>query len=75
MCDIYLGAYEGGKPDATFSFKDEDFVKVALGKMNPQMAFMRFILSSRKLPPFFVGFSSLFILFCFGVFTQRCNED
>lgn len=38
----YLGPYEGGKPDATFSFKDEDFVKVALGKMNPQIAFMRF---------------------------------
>lgn len=47
MCDylgrayLCLGPYEGGKPDATFSFKDEDFVKVALGKMNPQIAFMR----------------------------------
>lgn len=30
-----------GKPDATFSFKDEDFLKVATGKMNPQIAFMR----------------------------------
>ncbi|KAB1220244.1 Peroxisomal multifunctional enzyme type 2 [Morella rubra] len=39
--EITKGAYEGGKPDATFSFKDEDFVKVALGKMNPQIAFMR----------------------------------
>ncbi|KAE8690371.1 Alpha-amylase-like [Hibiscus syriacus] len=35
------GKYEGGKPDATFSFKDNDFVKVATGKMNTQMAFMR----------------------------------
>ena len=36
-----LGPYEGGKPDATFSFKDEDFVKISTGKMNPQIAFMR----------------------------------
>ncbi|KAH7843281.1 hypothetical protein Vadar_014713 [Vaccinium darrowii] len=35
------GPYEGGKPDATFSFTDEDFFKVATGKMNPQIAFMR----------------------------------
>lgn len=41
MCGC-IGPYEGGKPDATFSFKDDDFVKVALGKMNPQMAFMRY---------------------------------
>ncbi|PIA56457.1 hypothetical protein AQUCO_00700651v1 [Aquilegia coerulea] len=38
--EVIKGACEG-KPDATFSFKDEDFVKVATGKMNPQMAFMR----------------------------------
>lgn len=37
----FSGPYEGGKPDATFSFKDEDFIKVATGKMNPQIAFMR----------------------------------
>nr|VDD34669.1 unnamed protein product [Brassica oleracea] len=30
-----------GKVDATFSFKDDDFVKVATGKMNPQIAFTR----------------------------------
>ena len=29
------------KPDATFSFVDGDFVSVAGGKMNPQMAFIR----------------------------------
>ncbi|KAJ1436766.1 SCP2 sterol-binding domain [Sesbania bispinosa] len=39
--EVTKGPYEGGKPDASFSFKDEDFVKVALGKMNPQIAFMR----------------------------------
>ncbi|KAL5714164.1 sterol carrier protein 2 [Ranunculus cassubicifolius] len=38
--EVSQGPYEG-KPDATFSFKDDDFVKVATGKMNPQMAFMR----------------------------------
>ncbi|XP_061364168.1 sterol carrier protein 2 [Gastrolobium bilobum] len=39
--EVTKGPYEGGKPDASFSFKDEDFVKIALGKMNPQIAFMR----------------------------------
>ncbi|XP_058722233.1 sterol carrier protein 2 [Vicia villosa] len=39
--EVTKGAYEGGKPDATFCFKDEDFVKLAMGKLNPQMAFMR----------------------------------
>lgn len=38
------GTSEGVKPDATFSFKDDDFVKIATGKMNPQIAFMRGIL-------------------------------
>ncbi|MCL7036090.1 hypothetical protein MKW94_024595 [Papaver nudicaule] len=38
--EVTKGPYEG-KPDATFSFKDEDFLKVATGKMNPQLAFMR----------------------------------
>lgn len=52
---MYLGPYEGGKPDASFSFKDEDFVKVALGKMNPQIAFMRFdLLMDFFLPKFFL---------------------
>ncbi|KAI7731086.1 hypothetical protein M8C21_001265 [Ambrosia artemisiifolia] len=39
--EVTKGTYEGGRPDATFSFTDEDFYKVATGKMNPQMAFMR----------------------------------
>uniref|UniRef100_A0A1D1YP44 Peroxisomal multifunctional enzyme A n=1 Tax=Anthurium amnicola TaxID=1678845 RepID=A0A1D1YP44_9ARAE len=38
--EVTKGPYEG-KPDATFSFKDEDFIAVATGKMNPQMAFVR----------------------------------
>ncbi|OVA15813.1 SCP2 sterol-binding domain [Macleaya cordata] len=38
--EVTKGPYEG-KPDATFSFKDDDFIKVATGKMNPQIAFMR----------------------------------
>lgn len=58
---VYVGAYEGGKPDATFSFTDDDFVKVALGKMNPQIAFMRFSISARVLCSLFFrfGFSLL----------------
>lgn len=38
---VIIGPYEGGKPDATFSFTDDDFFKVSTGKMNPQIAFMR----------------------------------
>ncbi|TYJ49309.1 hypothetical protein E1A91_A01G125900v1 [Gossypium mustelinum] len=39
--EVTKGKYEGGKPDATFSFKNDDFIRVATGKMNPQIAFMR----------------------------------
>ncbi|KAL9666334.1 hypothetical protein QQ045_000663 [Rhodiola kirilowii] len=39
--EIIKGQYEGGKPDATLSFTDDDFIKIATGKMNPQIAFMR----------------------------------
>nr|GEV56228.1 non-specific lipid-transfer protein-like 1 [Tanacetum cinerariifolium] len=39
--EVSKGKYEGGKPDATFSFTDEDFFKIATGKINPQIAFMR----------------------------------
>nr|AAY42079.1 sterol carrier protein-2 [Euphorbia lagascae] len=38
---VTKGEYKEGKPDATFSLKDEDFVKLAEGKLNPQIAFMR----------------------------------
>ncbi|CAI5537603.1 unnamed protein product [Closterium sp. Naga37s-1] len=37
---VTAGVYEG-KPDAMFSFTDADFVSVATGKLNPQMAFIR----------------------------------
>lgn len=30
-----------GKPDASFSFVDGDFLSVASGKLNPHMAFIR----------------------------------
>ncbi|MFQ6621844.1 hypothetical protein Gotur_002518 [Gossypium turneri] len=30
--EVTKGKYEGGKPDATFSFMDDDFIKVATGK-------------------------------------------
>ncbi|KAH9314149.1 hypothetical protein KI387_022776 [Taxus chinensis] len=36
---VTKGPYEG-KPDATFSFVDNDFLAVVTGKMNPQIAFM-----------------------------------
>ncbi|XWS25613.1 hypothetical protein CRYUN_Cryun27aG0082800 [Craigia yunnanensis] len=39
--EVKKGQYEGGKPDATFSFKDDDFIKVVTGKMNPQIAYLR----------------------------------
>nr|XP_043608242.1 sterol carrier protein 2-like [Erigeron canadensis] len=38
--EVTKGPYGEGKPDATFSFTDADFFKIATGKMNPQMAFM-----------------------------------
>ena len=61
---MYLGSYEGGKPDASFSFKDEDFVKVALGKMNPQIAFMRFDLSMDFFLPKFLLCLCVHVLMC-----------
>uniref|UniRef100_A0A5B7C476 Putative non-specific lipid-transfer protein-like n=1 Tax=Davidia involucrata TaxID=16924 RepID=A0A5B7C476_DAVIN len=41
VVDLKKGEVTKGPADATFSFKDEDFIKVATGKMNPQIAFMR----------------------------------
>ncbi|XP_010674834.2 sterol carrier protein 2-like [Beta vulgaris subsp. vulgaris] len=37
MVDLKKGEVKNG----AFSFKDEDFLKIATGKMNPQIAFMR----------------------------------
>ncbi|KAG2295318.1 hypothetical protein Bca52824_041987 [Brassica carinata] len=39
-CFVDLKKGEVTKVDATFSFKDDDFVKVATGKMNPKIAFI-----------------------------------
>jgi len=35
MCTLYQG-----KPDATISFTDNDFLVITSGKMNPQIAFI-----------------------------------
>lgn len=58
-----LGPYEGGKPDATFSFKDDDFVKIATGKMNPQIAFMRYYYPSIYPFQLFILFVCNFLIF------------
>ncbi|CAK7347551.1 unnamed protein product [Dovyalis caffra] len=34
--EVIKGPYQGGKTDATFTLRDEDFVKLADGKLNPQ---------------------------------------
>ncbi|XP_025881176.1 LOW QUALITY PROTEIN: sterol carrier protein 2 [Oryza sativa Japonica Group] len=36
---VSKGPYEG-KPDATFSFTDDDFLAISSGKLNPQMVFI-----------------------------------
>ncbi|KAF3793890.1 Peroxisomal multifunctional enzyme type 2 [Nymphaea thermarum] len=38
--EVKKGPYEG-KPDVTFSFNDNDFMGIATGKLNPQIAFIR----------------------------------
>ncbi|EER88058.1 hypothetical protein BDA96_10G099300 [Sorghum bicolor] len=38
--EVTKGPYQG-KPDATFSFTDNDFIGIATGKTNPQIAFIR----------------------------------
>ncbi|XP_022752327.1 non-specific lipid-transfer protein-like 1 [Durio zibethinus] len=45
--EVTKGKYEGGEADATFSFKD-DFIKVAAGKMNPQIAFVRGVMKIKR---------------------------
>ncbi|KAI8015098.1 Non-specific lipid-transfer protein [Camellia lanceoleosa] len=39
--EVKKGPYEDEKPDAIFSFTDEDFFKIAFSKMNPLIVFMR----------------------------------
>ena len=38
---IAKGAITGVKPDATFVMLDDDFMKLAMQKLNPQTAFMQ----------------------------------
>ncbi|CAG2183464.1 unnamed protein product, partial [Oppiella nova] len=38
--DVYLGTPKNGKPDCTVTVEDEDFLKLMVGKLNPQRAFM-----------------------------------
>lgn len=37
---VSTGPY-AGKPDASFTFTDDDFLAISSGKLNPQMAFIR----------------------------------
>lgn len=38
---LYEGPPQGVKPDTTLTVADDDFVEIALGKLNPQSAFMK----------------------------------
>ncbi|XP_003706333.1 peroxisomal multifunctional enzyme type 2 isoform X1 [Megachile rotundata] len=39
--EIYRGEPKSGKPDATLTLEDTDMIQIALGKLNPQMAFIQ----------------------------------
>ncbi|KAL0278525.1 UNVERIFIED_CONTAM: hypothetical protein PYX00_000330 [Menopon gallinae] len=39
--EVYNGDPKAGKPDTTLTVSDDDFVDMASGKLNPQMAFMK----------------------------------
>ncbi|XP_012541776.1 peroxisomal multifunctional enzyme type 2 isoform X3 [Monomorium pharaonis] len=39
--EVYKGKPKSGKADATLTIEDKDMVEIALGKLNPQLAFMR----------------------------------
>ena len=39
--ELYRGEPKSGKADATLTIEDSDMIQIALGKLNPQMAFMR----------------------------------
>lgn len=38
---VYEGAPQSGKPNTTLTISDDDFIQLALGKLNPQAAFMK----------------------------------
>lgn len=68
IISIVLSKFQGpmrwGKPDAT-SLEDEDFIKVATGKMNPQIAFVRYGYTQCHVPDLhFVYPCSSFSRFC-----------
>ncbi|XP_020283834.1 peroxisomal multifunctional enzyme type 2 isoform X2 [Pseudomyrmex gracilis] len=39
--EVYKGKPKSGKPDTTLTIEDKDMIEIALGKLNPQVAFMR----------------------------------
>ncbi|XP_024872335.1 peroxisomal multifunctional enzyme type 2-like isoform X2 [Temnothorax curvispinosus] len=39
--EVHKGKPKSGKADATLTVEDKDMVEIALGKLNPQLAFMR----------------------------------
>lgn len=39
--EVYRGNPKSGNPDATLTLEDADMMEIALGKLTPQMAFMR----------------------------------
>lgn len=39
--ELYRGEPKSGKADATLTIEDSDMIQIALGKLNPQIAFMR----------------------------------
>ncbi|XP_076668562.1 peroxisomal multifunctional enzyme type 2 isoform X2 [Andrena cerasifolii] len=39
--ELYRGEPKSGKADATLTIEDSDMIQIALGKLKPQMAFMR----------------------------------
>lgn len=39
--EVYKGKPKSGKADATLTVEDTDMIEIALGKLNPQLAFMR----------------------------------
>jgi hypothetical protein len=63
VCFLILGPYQG-KPDATFSFTDNDFLGISTGKTNPQIAFIKLGELSSIL--FFINSFFSLRVFCFG---------
>ncbi|XP_015435698.1 PREDICTED: peroxisomal multifunctional enzyme type 2 [Dufourea novaeangliae] len=41
QAEVYKGEPKSGKPDTTLTIENADMIQLALGKLNPQMAFMQ----------------------------------